>query len=122
MKEIPYPVQIIDAIRDVALNVLWHIVPTDKPTSVPLVEWIMRDDSDFAVFADLAATKVTDEKAAKLRAIPSITKVFKTVEVNPVAWASRYTRKFAIENATKSVYLTYVLQFYSPCLSLTSIF
>jgi phosphatidylserine/phosphatidylglycerophosphate/cardiolipin synthase-like enzyme len=99
MAKLPYPVQVIDAIRDVALNVLWHLAPDEKQgETVAMAEYAVRDDNDLH---DLAKTFA----AEKLDRIPDMNQLFQDLQVNPVAWASRFARKFAIESAKKRVFI-----------------
>jgi hypothetical protein len=86
MAQIPFPVQVVDAIRDVAVNVLWNSLPdSEKGAKMVKIDHALRED---------------------LNALGISLDAFQTLQINPVAWASRLARRVAIEYAEKSVYIS----------------
>ncbi|KAF2740120.1 hypothetical protein EJ04DRAFT_572427 [Polyplosphaeria fusca] len=87
MAKVPFPVQVCDAVRDIALNSLWHILPdNEQGKTLAKVDWAFRDDDEATNFSKI-----------------DILKIFADLQVNPAAWASRYARKYFLENATNRV-------------------
>ena len=94
MKDIDYPVQIIDAIRDLTLNIFWQ----DNADSKELGLWIsglhkaLSDDL-------LSGTSFANDFVAS-------PKPFVDLKINPTAWASRYARANSISIAKNSVIIS----------------
>lgn len=112
MAKVPFPVQVVDAIRDVALNEVWHISPKDQQgKTIAKMDFALRDDSTAASMAKLAnmINSLTKNSAKPPIVVPDINEIFKALQVNPVAWASRFTRKYVIESAEKRVCIRYGL-------------
>ncbi|KAH7396924.1 hypothetical protein DE146DRAFT_736951 [Phaeosphaeria sp. MPI-PUGE-AT-0046c] len=109
MAKVPFPVQVIDAIRDVALNVFWHIKPdNEQGKTIAMMDYALRDDSTIAAYASTAniAIKVSNIFSTQKTLpfiVPDINEIFTDLQINPVAWASRYARKYVIERAEKRV-------------------
>ena len=85
MTPIRFPVQMIDALRDLAMNTVWHIAHhlTDKAVSDKAVKAL-------SIFmGQLKDTSLLD--------------TFSKMDIHPAAWASRHVRVEAITRATKSV-------------------
>lgn len=91
MKNIEYPIQIIDALRDIVMNLCWQW-SADKPW---LLEWPydMRGSLIWALNKALS-----DDNLYGL--------VFKDNKINPLAWASRTAKTQAIANAKSSVIIS----------------
>ena len=83
MKPIRYPVQAIDAVRDIILNLAWQYF---NPTGNPL--W----DHKFIALAGLLSDDVL-----------TAGQYFEGLGINPTAWASRYARTQAIRCANHSI-------------------
>jgi hypothetical protein len=101
MKTIPFPVQAVDALRDVVYNVLWHTQPeSERGATLALAYFTLRDDSQ----AKLALAS-SEYKQLQNAGVTSMSEVFQKLGVNPIAWVSRFSRAFMIQNAQFSVYL-----------------
>jgi hypothetical protein len=85
MNNIKYPVQAIDAIRDIILNLAWENL---NPTG---------EGPDGLKFMALAGYLNDDSLTT--------TQDFQELGINPTAWASRYARTQAIAYANDSVVL-----------------
>ena len=82
MKAIQYPVQVVDAIRDVILNLAWQYY---NPHAF----------EEYSEKFLLLAGALSDDKIAPL--------LFHELGINPTAWASRYARIQAITAASKNI-------------------
>lgn len=91
MEEIQYPIQAIDAMRDLALNVIYHVIG---------VKMAARQLQTALFMYEGLFKKVTDAVQDK-----ALTASFQTAKVTPAAWASRITRCKAIAEAKKKVYI-----------------
>jgi hypothetical protein len=109
MAKVPFPVQVVDAIRDVALNVFWHILPDkEQGKTLAKMDYALRDDNDAASLASIANAltmlrNTFSTKEEKPVIVPDINELFTDLQINPVAWASRYARKYVIERAERRV-------------------
>jgi hypothetical protein len=83
MDKIAYPIQIIDAVRDVIVNILFRIF------------WVSKNDFIY-YFDSFILPAVSDEK---------LMASFEKAGVTPTAWASRITRCKAIASAKSAVYI-----------------
>jgi hypothetical protein len=86
MRKIRYPVQALDAVRDMILNLAW----VQFNITVPM-------DKNAIAFMELEET-LSDDNLIKRG-------FFQDLGVNPMAWASRYARNQAIQWANHSVVL-----------------
>ncbi|KAK1757295.1 hypothetical protein QBC47DRAFT_442096 [Echria macrotheca] len=86
MTEVQFPVQMIDALRDLALNIVWHLVQTLPP-------WFKLGAlSEITRFRE----QVEDDNV-------DIQRTLAQMNIHPAAWASRRVRVQAILAAKKSV-------------------
>jgi hypothetical protein len=88
MKKIAYPVQVIDAVRDLVLNILYRLF------------WVHNNDY-IHTFSMLFMPVVADVEHQRLEVRTS----FADAGVTPTAWASRIARCKAIESAKSAVYI-----------------
>lgn len=91
MKNVDYPIQIIDALRDIVMNLCWQwsadqFYLLEKP-------WDMRGSLIWAMNKVLS-----DESLYGF--------VFKDSKIKPLAWASRTAKTHAIANAKSSVIIS----------------
>lgn len=86
MKKIRYPVQALDAVRDMILNLAWARFDISTPGGPNAI-----------AFMELEET-LSDDNLIKRG-------FFQDLGVNPMAWASRYARNQAIQYANHSVVL-----------------
>jgi hypothetical protein len=91
MEDIQYPIQAIDAMRDLALNVIYHVVGI-KMAATPT--------KTILLMYSILFKSVTDAVQDK-----ALTASFQTAKVTPAAWASRITRCKAIAEAKEKVYI-----------------
>jgi hypothetical protein len=84
MDKLEYPVQIIDAVRDLVLNVLFRIF------------WTTAGGAFVRVFKTLTLPSITDDKMMAS---------YQKAGVTPTAWASRIARCQAIAHAKQAVYI-----------------
>ena len=89
MNDIKYPVQFVDAVRDMLLNIVWQAgigtsASSEKALGDLMIKAVnmLRDDGSF----------ISDY-------------VYSILGINPAAWATRYARTKAIATATQSVYI-----------------
>lgn len=84
MQSIEYPIQLIDAIRDIVLNVGWRLLWAQKGKSYisGFKGWFMEPLADTAL-------------------LPS----FRKAKITPTAWASRIARTAVIQKAKETVYI-----------------
>ncbi|KAE9378673.1 hypothetical protein N431DRAFT_460007 [Stipitochalara longipes BDJ] len=110
MAKIPYPVQVIDAIRDIAMNVMWHILPeNEQGLTLSRVDYALRDDSNAAFLTDIkdrVGVVLAGIGLGQAEPVPRIKEIFTNLQVNPIAWASRFARKVVVEEAVKSVHIS----------------
>ncbi len=113
MKDVPFPVQVADALRDIALNEMWHILPeSSQGETLAKLDFALRDDSTAGTMAAgrdvLNALREwwTKTKNTPAEAVPDMHRIFRDLQINPIAWASRYARKWVIERATTRVIIT----------------
>jgi len=104
MKEITYPVMIVDAARDIMMNALWQLNAhrSDLPNEglgflIYVVNLLMSDPVQAEALSGWSGTAVN----AMLKLFGYST--FNELNISPVAWASRSTRTLAIAGAQKSV-------------------
>jgi len=104
MKEITYPVMIVDAARDIMMNALWQLNAhrSDKPDEglgflIYVLNLLMSDPVQSEALSGLSGA------AVDLALKKSNRTTFKELKISPVAWASRSTRTLAIAGAQKSV-------------------
>ncbi|KAK3312683.1 hypothetical protein B0H66DRAFT_378894 [Apodospora peruviana] len=83
-----YPSQLLDAFRDIALNVTWHRYEAQRKPE---------DDHGNAVAELVAIAELL------LEGTPSLASV---VGTHAAAWASKYARLYAIKNAKTSIHMT----------------
>lgn len=88
MEEIQYPIQAIDALRDLALNVIYHVIGLNEAAK----KYLILSNGFFR-----NVTRAVEDKA--------LTASFQTAKVTPAAWASRTTRCKAIAEAKETVYI-----------------
>jgi hypothetical protein len=93
MNKIAYPIQVIDAVRDVILNVLFRML------------WV-RNNNFIRMFSKLIVPAVTDEK---------LKTSFEDAAVSPAAWTSRITRCKAIASA-RSDFILMLPSSHAPCI------
>lgn len=91
MTHIRYPVQMVDALRDVAVNALWHLTH-QVATETDVIDTLKRA----AVMKSLS-NFVESVKDTKLR------DTLGKMKIHPAAWASRLVRVGAIASAQKCV-------------------
>jgi hypothetical protein len=84
MDQLRYPIQAIDAIRDVVLNVMFRYL------------WTQRGGNLISTFKLMVMPAVADW---------NLLKAFKDAGVSPATWSSRIARCKAIEEAKKYVYI-----------------
>ena len=84
MEKLEYPVQIIDAIRDIALNILFRLY------------WTSAGGNLIRFFGSTTLPAISDEKMLAS---------YKKAGVTPAAWASRIARCKAIAHAKQTVYI-----------------
>jgi hypothetical protein len=95
MKKIQYPVQVVDCIRDIILNLAWHKL------NITGASFAGREFMAMAAYlSDYSLTKMGS---------------FQELGINPAAWTSRYARTLAIQYANDSVVMTQ--QLLVQCLS-----
>lgn len=91
MQSIRYPVQVIDALRDVVLNVAWQFI---QPTG-----GFSLSDNAFMLLAGYPFNGyLSDDYLSK-----DGVQYFQGLGINPTAWATRSARTQAITSATRSV-------------------
>lgn len=78
-----YPIQIIDAIRDLVLNLLWHLIQIRAPHFL----W---------AFETMVISTLSDH---------NLVQSMRAASTSPAAWASRIARCKAIELAQHHVYI-----------------
>ena len=91
MEDIQYPIQAIDAMRDFALNVIYHVVG---------IKMAATGFKDVLIMYSTVFKSVTDAVQDK-----ALTASFQTAKVTPAAWASRITRCKAIAEAKEKIYI-----------------
>ena len=87
MTSIKYPVQFIDAVRDMLLNIVWQSSAGgqfERAFGDLMIKWVhaLSDSGDFAKSS-----------------------IFRTLGINPAAWATRYARTATVARATHSVHI-----------------
>ncbi|KAK3368471.1 hypothetical protein B0H63DRAFT_528836 [Podospora didyma] len=90
MYHIDYPVQLIDATRDLVLNIVWKIGATTKPDTMA---------SFFKPAFNKLLTAVADSNTEMQARM-------KNLRITPAAWASRIARNTAIKSAKKSIHIS----------------
>jgi hypothetical protein len=84
MQNIEYPIQLIDAIRDIILNVSWRLL------------WTQNGKFYMNGFKGLFMKPLADDTL-----LPS----FRKAKITPTAWASRIARTAVIQKAQEVVYI-----------------
>ena len=88
MSALPYPVQIIDAARDIIFCALWHTTST-----------LQQAAQGQAMFQ--ASYALQDDMSTEF-----LFRRYQKLQLNPVAWASRIARYVAISNSSTSVHVS----------------
>lgn len=88
MDKLEYPIQILDAIRDIILNLIWKLLWAKGGSSETIRTFYM------TFFKTIVQPQVTDQK---------LLKSFQKAGIVPTAWASRIARVKAIASAQKNV-------------------
>lgn len=94
MNKIQYPVQVIDCIRDVILNMAWHYFNPQEAS--------LAGKGFVTLLMTLGDWSLTKQG------------YLQDLGVNPAAWASRYARVQAIQSANDSVIISQ--QMFTQCL------
>lgn len=89
--QVRFPVQFVDAVRDILRNVVWSVVFSPKVK-----------ENQRASFYQLIATRLSD---TGMRAPDWSGLARYDVNISPAAWASPFARCYAIANAKKRVYI-----------------
>jgi hypothetical protein len=84
MQNIEYPIQLIDAIRDIIRNVGWRLL------------WTQNGKFSITAFKGFFMDPLADKTL-----LPS----FQKAKITPTAWASRIARTAAIQKAQEVVYI-----------------
>lgn len=115
MTDFDYPIQVVQALKDLVMNVVWQSFNSKSWVKSQVKSWtkseklanFTQNNAIQGVAVLLVDDLFTEQQVSRdhlSKAIGStLSNPYKTLRVNPTAWASRMTRLNAIANAQKSV-------------------